>query len=934
MDSDIYKFVSFNCKSVKRSINGIRELCKNSHIVALQETWLLPSDLSYLNSIHDEFGCTGTSAVDTATGMIRGRPYGGVAILWRQRSFPNVTVIQCNNPRVCAIKIVLRERAILVICVYMPTDQTANLVEFTDTLGTVSAIIDNNNIDCVYVLGDFNAHPTELWFKELSLFCEEQEWTCIDIEFLKDVPNCFTFVSEAHGSQRWLDHCIVSKAAVPSVHKVYINYDILWSDHFPLLIECKLEVISPTKHVSVSTSIDNVIWGERSVGQIEMYNKECNSKLKHVNFPNELQKCADYTCNEMEHRHIIFNLYKNIVNILRESAVVCKEQNYNGIVRKKKKPVMGWNLHVGEAHRMAREKFYVWCWYGKPNSGISYDEMCKARKIFKSRLKWCQNHQEQIRMDKLATHHSKHDFRSFWKATNKLNTRQAIPVCVDGVSCPREIANLFGEHFAVKSPLGPSQSMLDVQPGRKVGISCTATEVSLIIKSMTKGKSPGHDSLSIEHLQHAGPHLPRLLAMLFNLCLSHSYLPEEMIKTVVIPIVKNKTADLSDKSNYRPISLATVVSKVFDRLLNSQLECYIQPHTNQFGFRAGLSTESAVLCVKNTVRYYTSRETPVHACFLDLSKAFDLVSYDILWKKLEDMKLPPVLINICKYWYGNQINRVRWSGAMSQPYRLECGVRQGGLSSPILFNLYINDLIVALSGTRIGCHIDGVSVNNISYADDMVLLSASICGIKKLVTICEAYAERHGLKYNASKSELMVFEARGKNTVNFPEVKLNGKVLCRVHKFKYLGHLITSDLRDDDDIERERRALAIRANMIARRFARCSKDVKTTLFKSYCTSFYSSSLWADYTQKAYSTLRVQYNNAFRVLMGLPRYCSASGMFAEYRLDCFYATMRKRCASLVRRVGGSANSILSMIASRLDCTYINHCCAISNGMAQQ
>ncbi|XP_064072630.1 uncharacterized protein LOC135193569 [Vanessa tameamea] len=116
---------------------------------------------------------------------------------------------------------------------------------------------------------------------------------------------------------------------------------------------------------------------------------------------------------------------------------------------------------------------------------------------------------------------------------------------------------------------------------------------------------------------------------------------------------------------------------------------------------------------------------------------------------------------------------------MSQSYGLECGVRQGGMSSPILFNLYINDLIVALSGTRIGCHIDGVSINNISYADDMVLLSASICGIKKLVAICEEYAERHELKYNASKSELMVFEVKGKTEVNFPEVKLNGTVLRR-----------------------------------------------------------------------------------------------------------------------------------------------------------
>lgn len=144
---------------------------------------------------------------------------------------------------------------------------------------------------------------------------------------------------------------------------------------------------------------------------------------------------------------------------------------------------------------------------------------------------------------------------------------------------------------------------------------------------------------------------------------------------------------------------------------------------------------------------------------------------------------------------------------------------------------------------------------------------------------------------------------------------------------------MTPDLKDNDDLERERRALSVRANMIARRFARCTTQVKITLFRAYCTSFYTCSLWARHTRKSYSALRIQYNNAFRVLLGLPRFCSASGMFAEARVDCFYATMRKRCASLVRRVRASSNSILAMVASRLDCLYMNHCCAVSHGVTQ-
>ncbi|KAG7300756.1 hypothetical protein JYU34_015085 [Plutella xylostella] len=289
--------------------------------------------------------------------------------------------------------------------------------------------------------------------------------------------------------------------------------------------------------------------------------------------------------------------------------------------------------------------------------------------------------------------------------------------------------------------------------------------------------------------------------------------------------------------------------------------------------------------------------------------------------------MPPELNNIFKCWYQSQINVVRWSNALSEPYRLECGVRQGGLTSPKLFNLYVNALIKELSETRVGCHIDNVCINNISYADDMVLLSASVCGITKLLGICERYASSHGLKYNVSKSECMVFRVGSKAPSCVPPIKLNGSPLKIVEQFKYLGHVITADLKDNADIERERRALSVRANMIARRFARCSAEVKITLFRAYCSSFYTSSLWVNHTQRAYNALRVQYNNAFRVLMGLPRFCSASGMFAAARVDCFHATMRKRCTSLVRRVRASANTILALFANRFDLQYMNHCCMI-------
>ncbi|XP_047991509.1 uncharacterized protein LOC125230414 [Leguminivora glycinivorella] len=222
-----------------------------------------------------------------------------------------------------------------------------------------------------------------------------------------------------------------------------------------------------------------------------------------------------------------------------------------------------------------------------------------------------------------------------------------------------------------------------------------------------------------------------------------------------------------------------------------------------------------------------------------------------------------------------------------------------------------------------GCYVGGTCVNSLSYADDMVLLAPSVSALEKLLVHCETYALIHGLEYNTKKSEVLVFRAGNIKPYYVPPILLNSSPLKVVDKVKYLGHVLTSDLKDDLDIERERRALAVRSNMITRRFARCSSDVKITLFKSYCQSLYTSSLWIKYTKRAYNALRVQYNNAFRMLMGLPRRCSASGMFVAARTDSFQEIIRKNIVSLLSRVRCSPNSILREIADRFDCPILHY-----------
>ncbi|CAG5034576.1 unnamed protein product [Parnassius apollo] len=238
--------------------------------------------------------------------------------------------------------------------------------------------------------------------------------------------------------------------------------------------------------------------------------------------------------------------------------------------------------------------------------------MREARRCFKSKLKWCQDNEYQIKMDILATHHKEKDFKSFWKQTKKLETASCLPASIDGKSEPHHIAEVFRKHFKVESPLGPVQRVFDIEEKScSESARFTAKEVANVINNMTRGKSPGHDDLSIEHLQYAGVHLPRVLTMLYNACIGHEYLPQELMKTIVVPVLKNKTGDATDKNNYRPISLATVIAKVLDGLLDRRISKHIQVHEAQFGFIPELSTKTAILRLKHTVQYYFTRKTPV-----------------------------------------------------------------------------------------------------------------------------------------------------------------------------------------------------------------------------------------------------------------------------------------------------------------------------------
>ena len=136
---------------------------------------------------------------------------------------------------------------------------------------------------------------------------------------------------------------------------------------------------------------------------------------------------------------------------------------------------------------------------------------------------------------------------------------------------------------------------------------------------------------------------PKLfLSLLFSMCLSHGYLPSTLIKTTIVPRVKNKSGNLSDSNNYRPIAIATITctSKLLESVILLKRSDYLITCDNQFGFKASHGTDMCIYTLKEFIDYYKCRGTTVYVTFLDASKAFDRLNYWLLFDKLIKKRVP------------------------------------------------------------------------------------------------------------------------------------------------------------------------------------------------------------------------------------------------------------------------------------------------------
>ena len=846
-----------------------------------------------------------------------GRLHGGTAILWNK--LLHASPVYNDDSSIIGLDLKMSNSALFFINVYLPYCSPANTDNYINYLSKIYNLFENINNPNLCILGDFNACKKNGFGVLLSNFCKNNNLIVSDEIFLPQ--DTFTYVSDCHGSTSWIDHCLSSSSFHQAITEMDILQDFFTSDHRPLAFTLHTPNLPQLEDHSVEIPNDKVNWDKVSSNQKYEYSLLCKELLSQIHIADDILDCKDPLCKNPIHIDSIANFYNQIVEALKYAS---NQTLKFGLSKKsKKKYITGWNHDVKKAHKSARLAYLNWIKYGKTRHGKLYEMMKSTRKSFKYALRKCRKNKDSHKANALATSLLTKSTKVFWKKIKASKKSHTLPSSINNVNGVEKITDMWKQHFSSilnssgasteQSYINEKLNLMDSYNNLSLFLS-SSDMISPLLYKLKCGCAAGADGITAEHFHYCDNSISLSLSILFNMCLIHGFLPKPCLETIIVPIIKNPNNNIQDVSNYRPIAVATVISKLFELFILHLIKDFIKTSDNQFGFKSNHSTDMSVFLFKQAVSSYVSHKTPVFAVFLDASKAFDKVRHDILFKKLMVRNVPMHFVRLLCYWYKTQTMKVKWGKTFSDSFSVSNGVRQGGILSPYLFSIYLDDLSQKLNTVRAGCYIGNVCLNHIMFADDICVFSPSLLGVQDLLNVCHMYAMSHHIDFNHRKSFGMTLALKSFTLSLSPKLLLGNSTINFTQQVNYLGLIINDNLNDDDDILRQTRSLYCIANKLKYNFNHCNIKVKKYLFQHYCPTFYGSHLWCEYRNFSMNRLRVAYNDSYRILHNLPRSSSARAHQVQSNILTFDALIRKYIFSFISRCLKSENIFISSLMS--------------------
>jgi hypothetical protein len=496
--------------------------------------------------------------------------------------------------------------------------------------------------------------------------------------------------------------------------------------------------------------------------------------------------------------------------------------------------------------------------------------------------------------ESMSSFNPRTDIKKLWRTVKGLENRPSAPTnCAISFgtktySDPGVIANHLNKQFTAPRVHKSDKRMRKLirsikrQP-RSVTISFSPDEVQKAISNAKNSKAFGPDGLTILHLKHLGPKGIGYLCDLFNLSLERSQLPAIWKRSTIIPLLKpGKDALIS--TSYRPVSLLCPGVKVLESLVLPLLAEHLRPVVHQHGFRAKHSTTSALLHVSHAVASGFNQSKPPYRTVLvalDLTKAFDCVDHFELLSKINNSSLPGTLKRWTScYLRGRQACTI-FRQNKSRARIVHCGVPQGSVISPALFNSYVADMPEPTEDVTI-----------VSYADDLSVFTTG-ANIQQLedrlnayLPSVEAFFSQRKLDISAAKSTVTLFSPDPRQSLIHPDVRIDGTRLPLERNPKILGVTFDTMFTFSDHCKNIG-ARATQRNNILRALSGTSwgQDKESILmtYKAITRSLmnYAAPVWAPVaSSSSFSALQRSQNSALRIATGCVRMSSVDHLHQE------------------------------------------------------
>ena len=480
------------------------------------------------------------------------------------------------------------------------------------------------------------------------------------------------------------------------------------------------------------------------------------------------------------------------------------------------------------------------------------------------------------------------DKNEFWKKIGTIGVgnerNKSIPmevVCEDGSTStdPSVVLEKWKTSFETLFNAGVTETNVTdmIQNGTEcetLNTGITVGDVIIAVHSLNMNKAMGCDNIPAEVLKT--DRCIAFLHRLFCICFDTGKIPKIWEHGVISPLLKDSTTDPRDPLNYRGITVTSSVYKAYCSVLNTRLTEWAENSGKitdyQNGFRQKRSTIDQLTSLTSIIENRKKDKKSTYTAMVDFSKAYDKIDRHHLWEKVSSTGIRGNMLRALRAIYSNVECSVKVNGHLTDSFKVLSGLKQGCLLSTTLFNLYINDLSDLLCQSKLGIDIDGIRINHLLYADDLVLIASNEGDLQLLLNILAEWCDKNKMKININKTKIIHF--RNKSVERSKQIFSCGNdVIDFAGQYRYLGLVLSEHLDYAVTAKYVAQAATRSLGLLISKFKHMGGmpyNVYTTLYDSMVWSVisYGAAIWGT---REYSAINAVQHRAIRFFLGVGRY---------------------------------------------------------------